>query len=376
MRLFLLLLIPLIILSDFNFWEWTKNFTINNIVNPIENIANIVVTSTPTFVNEIKFKLIYFANFTEVKKNEIIETANNKLEELSQYLNNQKQKYYKPFLEKATETANYISLKICNITQLDSYENCRNDKKNFFSTLLNILKNELKCSKIVKVITTDILSDDYEQNLKNFLFFYNSITSNSDSLSRGKSIILYDVMNCLQEKFENYFSIILKKMKDITNNYIFSFKLDVTKLLIESFSKLVNTIHFEEIDGFIQKANEKTGLISSENAIKIQQNLFKFFKRLNEFGNKIYTFGPKILLNVTINPGNLEASVDGEIAIMDYKERGIKIQLHANYMLRSTGAYSLQTVIFDSPLVSIRGKKTSGGGTSNTFIGIRLVRNI
>jgi hypothetical protein len=294
------------------------------------------------------------------------------LEELSQYLNKQKQKYLKPFLEKATETANYISLKICNMTQKDSFEECRNYKKMFFSNLLNFLKNELKCSKIYTTITSDILSDDYEQNFKNFLILMHSITSNPDSLSKGKSILIYDAMNCLQEKFDNLLSIVLKKLKNISDIYVFSFKLDVLKLLIESSSNLVNIIHFEELEGFIQKANEKTYLISSDTAIKIQDYLFKFFKKLNEFGNKFYNFGPKIALNVTINPGNLEAKLDGEIAILDLDDRGIKVHLHSNFMLRSTGAYSLQTVVFDSPLVSIRGKRTKERGTSNTFIGITL----
>jgi hypothetical protein len=107
----------------------------------------------------------------------------------------------------------------------------------------------------------------------------------------------------------------------------------------------------------------------------INIDIFKpiiYFKKLNEFGNKFYNFGPKIAINVTINPGNLEAKLDGEIAILDLDDRGIKVHLHSNFMLRSTGAYSLQTVVFDSPLVSIRGKRIKERGTSNTFIGITL----
>ena len=199
-----------------------------------------------------------------------------------------------------------------------------------------------------------------------------SITSNPDSLSKGKSILIYDTMDCLQEKFDKLLSIVLKKLKNISDTYIFSFKLDVLKLLIESTSNLVNVIHFEELEGFIKKASKKTYLISSENAIKIQEYLFKFFKKLNDFGNRFYNFGPKIALNVTINPGNLEVNLDGEIAILDLDDRGIKVHLHSNFLFRTTGAYSLQTVVFDSPLVSIRGKRIKERGTSNTFIGITL----
>ena len=41
-------------------------------------------------------------------------------------------------------------------------------------------------------------------------------------------------------------------------------------------------------------------------------------------------------------------------------------------MLREKGATSLQAVVFDSPLVSLRARNEREGGTSNTFVGITL----
>ena len=41
-------------------------------------------------------------------------------------------------------------------------------------------------------------------------------------------------------------------------------------------------------------------------------------------------------------------------------------------MLSLTGAHSVQTVVLDSPFVSIRGNRNKKGNTSNTFVGITL----
>lgn len=128
------------------------------------------------------------------------------------------------------------------------------------------------------------------------------------------------------------------------------------KLLIDCFSNLIEIIHFEEIDGIIQKENEKKGLIPNENSIKIYHNIFKALQKLNEFENNFYNISSLLSLNVTINPGNLEASADAELSITELKDKGIKIHLFTNYMLRPTGAHSIQTVVLDSPFVSIRGQ--------------------
>lgn len=142
--------------------------------------------------------------------------------------------------------------------------------------------------------------------------------------------------------------------------------------MVQSYSNLINMIHFEEIDEIIKKANDKTGLISDENAKKIQQGLFKVLSKLSEFGNNFYNYSANLALEVFVNPGNLEVGGDAEVVIKDLKEKGIKIALHANYLLRQYQASSLQYVVFDSPLVTVRGSRETEGGTANTFVGITL----
>jgi len=200
------------------------------------------------------------------------------------------------------------------------------------------------------------------------LFLANAISENPDALEKGKSQIVYDILNCLQDKFEEYWPTIQAKLGDQEKNV----KIDVTNLLLNSYSNLVNVIHFDEIDGYIQKANNLTGLISDEQAKKIQQGIFNLLKKFNEFGEGFYNISANIALNVLTNPGNLNVNADAEVKWVNNDEKGIRIALHSNYMLREKGAQSLQAVVFDSPLVSLRGTNENKEGTSNTFVGITL----
>ena len=125
-------------------------------------------------------------------------------------------------------------------------------------------------------------------------------------------------MICLQEKFDEYFPKILEKITGKPTIYNISLKIDVIKLLVDSISKLVNIIHYEELDGFIEKINEKTGLISDERVKKIQNNIFEISKKLFEFGTQFYNINNKLSINITVNPGKLGASSDIEYEISDY----------------------------------------------------------
>ena len=142
--------------------------------------------------------------------------------------------------------------------------------------------------------------------------------------------------------------------------------------MLNSWSNFVSIIHFEEIDGFIQKANEKTGLISDSKAKEIHQGIFKMLKKYNNFKEGFYNISANLGLNLLIKPEQLNIQGDADFKWFNDDNKGIKIRLYSNYMFKSSGAQSLQTIIFDSPLVSLRGSKESEGGTSNTFVGITL----
>ena len=142
--------------------------------------------------------------------------------------------------------------------------------------------------------------------------------------------------------------------------------------MVTTFSNLVKMVQYEEMDGYIERADEKTGLIPSEKAKQIHVGLLKILKKLNEFGEGLYNISTNCVLNIISNPGNLDVSSDAEVRWINNDDKGIRIALHSNYMLREKGAQSLQAVVFDSPLVSLRGSHEREGGTSNTFVGITL----
>jgi hypothetical protein len=310
-----------------------------------------------------------FITKTDTQKNEFISELNTQIANIQKEIEAKKdniQDQIKQVMEKATETAKYVSYIVCDAAKMD-YEECRSDKKKLLSNLLGIVQENFgECSTIVGEITK--LSENFELNLKYLLFLANAISENPDALEKGKSQIVYDILNCLQDKFEEYWPTIQAKLGDQEKNV----KIDVTNLLLNSYSNLVNVIHFDEIDGYIQKANDLTGLISDEQAKKIQQGIFNLLKKFNEFGEGFYNISANIALNVLTNPGNLDVNADAEVKWVNNDEKGIRIALHSNYMLREKGAQSLQAVVFDSPLVSLRGTNENKEGTSNTFVGITL----
>ena len=67
-----------------------------------------------------------------------------------------------------------------------------------------------------------------------------------------------------------------------------------------------------------------------------------------------------------------ELDINQEI-VSYFPEKGISIEYRADYFFKEyANVESIQTVVFDSPLVSVRGKKETEGGTANTFVGITL----
>ena len=183
----------------------------------------------------------------------------------------------KELFEKATETLNILSLKVCNETN-NEYNICRNNKKDSISKIIEIVQNHLgTCPSIVNEISK--LSGDPEMNLKHILSLVNSITENPDAIANDKSQVIYDALNCLQDKFEDYWPIIKKQLGANET----SVRLEVKNILMNSMFNYANIIKYEEIDGYIQKANEFTGLISDPKAKEMYQNIFKNLKTYNNF---------------------------------------------------------------------------------------------
>lgn len=340
--------------------EW--NFDFNAIISKLKS-------GIPKYIEEIQNELKKFKEYAEEKKDEIIKTVSEEAKAQYEQMKEDPIAYFKPYAEKATAAANYLQQKVCDAIDSTAYNECRESKRAMFSQIYGYVKDNFQCSQIVNIIT-NIDKDNVDQNLKYVLFLMSALTGNPDSIAKGEAQVMYDAMNCLQEKFKDYWPQIEAQLTDETKRI--QLKQDITDLMIQSYSNLINMIHFEEIDGYIQKASDKTGLISDENAKKIHQGLFKALSKLNDFGNQMYNYTSNLALEVFVNPGNLEVGGDAELVIKDLEEKGIRIAVHANYMLREFNAHALQYVVFDSPLVSVRGSRETDEGTANTFVGITL----
>ena len=157
-----------------------------------------------------------------------------------------------------------MSYQIC--TNMESYEECRNNKKEVW----------FQCSKIITIVTENIIAGDVNQSLKYILFLITSTTQNPDAIERGKAQAIYDLLICLRDELEKNLPKIIEKLP-IDINQI-EFKIDINSLLIQATENFVAIIHFEELDKYITEANKKTDLISDKNAKKIHKEIFKNVK--------------------------------------------------------------------------------------------------
>ena len=348
-------------------WEFNINFG---------NFLSKLKSSTPDFIKDIQKTMEEFIKKSEKEKDKYINILSgkvkqsyNKIKDGMKKGNKSVQSEIKNLIEKITETAKALSYKLCDLTNKEKEKEnkqCIINKKKLFGNLLNIVnKNFGKCSIIVNEIKN--LSENMEYNLKYFLFLAISLTENPDAIEKGTSQIIYDIINCLQEKFQYLWPLI---NTTITNKIsALNVKQDIINLLAKSISNFVTFIQFEEKYGFIEKAENITGLIKNENAKKVYKNIFKIIKKFNEFGTQSYNISENLNLNVFTNDKNIKPNMTKEI---EYKNKGIKIILHMDYIFKNFKAYSIQTAVFESPLVSLRAERKTAGGTANTFVGITL----
>ena len=153
-------------------------------------------------------------------------------------------------------------------------------------------------------------------------------------------------------------------------------KKDIEILILQTLQNLGKVINFGQLDGYIAaKKNEitKTGLIICDRAREIQANITLFAKKLIHFGTANYTFSGSMFANIEAKEGiNAGAETDTKISLVNDKD--IVILTNSNFLLNKERAYALQTLVFESPLVSVKaaaeGEVTSD--TVNTFISITL----
>ena len=61
----------------------------------------------------------------------------------------------------------------------------------------------------------------------------------------------------ITKKYEEFYNIFEQEKKSYLKQSILAVKKDVSNILMQTISNLVNVLHFEEIDGHIQQAKEE-----------------------------------------------------------------------------------------------------------------------
>ena len=239
------------------------------------------------------------------------------------------------------------------------YKSCRENKKLLYKKIMNIIKAEFKCNDFKKLISKEGLSLNVEDNLKNLIILLQELTNNADSINKGESDILYDMVFYLQNNFDDYWTEVKlylkeKKSLDIT---ISAIKKDLTNLLMYTLSNLVKVIHFEEIDNYISEKDrniKKTGIMAHDKGKKIYKSIKNFMKYFNEFGTREYNLTDSIIINIYTNN-----NIDTNEKIIDIEDKGIIIIFNPKSMLEKNNAYAMHVIIYDSPIMPVKttGKK-------------------
>ena len=201
---------------------------------------------------------------------------------------------------------------------------------------------------------------------------------NSDSIKEEKSDILFKMVFRLIDKFEDLWILLQNELLEDSalNSTIRAVKKDISNLYIKILTNLINIIHFNEIDGYIQtNSRTKSGIMKNEQGKKLQNYILNFIKYFNEFGNNTYKISNSIQFNVTII-NNEEINVLSEVKqdnIISFSDKGIYVVFDYKKLMKEKGGHSIQFVLFDSPLIPIRRNKNDDKDcTVRDFISISI----
>ena len=374
--------------------EIITNTTINcnekkNLLNPrclndeFVPIFEKLTTDIPSLIKEIENQVEQYSKMLWSQKKQYLKNLENNL------IPTTKEENLTLLFEKIIEFTKYLTHTDCSIyssgtsndeketIQNQNYVNCRQIKQYYVDRILNTLIDELNiydCNSLNNAIFSR-LSEDAEINLKYTLLLINELSNNPESYKKGLSQALLDATICIEENFDNYWPIVESHLLDkkLLNSSILAIKKDALYILLQTLTNLAKVIHFDEIDGYINSEKTKTGLILNDTLINIQKKIIEFSKKLNDFGDQLYSLSGSILSKI-ITYKYSNDSLDNETELISIPNKNILIRIYYNYMLKENNAKSLQALVFDSPLMTIKtsGKADKTSDSVNTFISIIL----
>ena len=355
--------------------------------NNIMPVTELFKTQIPEFVKEIDIKLHQFSKLSEdVKKYYMV----NLLTNLKYELDNKSKDNLKYYYQKSIKYLKYLSYIDCSkyssgetndedkTIKNKKYIECRNKKKESIQIIFNLT---YYTSNSAYNDILNRLGNNLEENLKYVLIFINELSKNPEAYEKDNSNIIIDNSIILQKRFTEYWARIedyLKNKKKSSKSYIIMLKKEVIYSILEILISVSKIIHFNEIDGYIDKEHNsitKSGLILYDKAVDIHNGILNISPLLNEFNKTIYQFSG-------ISFSAIEMSEDNNPSFYTKKKtikinEDIKIEINLNYLLGNYQAKTLQILVFDSPLISVIPCKDSNqySNTINHFISIRLFKD-
>ena len=350
----------------------------------IVSVVDQLKTEIPKTIKDIESKVKQYINTAREAKMQILAKLKAEFEDLAKKADNEINK----LVEKAIEVLKYLSYTDCSIYISGSastieetfkygiYVECRQTKQNIIERIVEVLKDKLQCPALVTLITNKY-GDNLEENLKYLLFLVNELSNNPESFKNETSEFLVELAECLHDKFDEIWRPIetyLKEKQQYLEESIKVIKKDVEKIILQTLENIAEVFHFNEIDQIIANVTEeitKTGLIINEKAKKIQGYILDFAKKLMEFGEGNYTFNGNM---IAVIEAFKKVSVDAEAEVKAKFVNGkdIVILTNTNLLLENQKGAFLQTLVFESPLVSVKANAGANANseTVNTFVNI------
>ena len=262
------------------------------------------------------------------------------------------------------------------------YVKCRESKTSIIDRIVNILRDILTCKNIEALLNPQTLiatqdASSIEEMVKTVFLFVNELTNNQEAISNNTIDFVIDLIKCLEENFEQ----IWDKLESILNNTylqeaIIVIKRDLVNILLQALENLPKIIHFQEIDGMISANITNNGIIIDAKMKLIYETILNFSKKLIEFGSYNYTFSGSMLANIETRDPSKQISVDAdtEQKIISVQGKDILIITNSNLMYKDDKIQVLQTLVFDSPIVSAKATSNIEGNADalNLFVSITL----
>lgn len=350
----------------------------------IVSVVEQIKTEVPKKIKEYEDLVKQYANTAREAKQYILKKLKDEFDVIAQKADSK----INEIVEKAIEVLKFLTYTDCSIYvsgkassieetfKYGIYVECRKTKQNIIERIIEVLKEKLKCPALISLITKDY-GQNLEENLKYLLFLVNELSNNPESFKKETSEFLIELAECLHDKFDEFWTPIetyLKEKGQYLEESIKIIKKDIEKIILQTLENIAEVFHFNEIDQIIANVTEeitKTGLIINEKAKKVQEYIIDFAHRLMEYGEGNYTFnGDMTVVIEALKKVSVDAGAELKAKFVNGKD--IVILTNTSLLLNDQGGNFLQTLVFESPLVSVKANAGVSGNseTVNTFVNI------